>query len=204
MKALINTTSVTEVRLRNIIEVGLDVSGMLRLFEKGSKDNLRSAILREVWRLFESESKTQFHEFHASFCDWGTHNIRLAEKTKNGIVTKQSRPASYGQIAKTLDVVLKVAVYYSHLPDCRRSQLISRWLNAAVDNKMMAFLRRYYPQDIKLWPTTIERVDKSAYAAIQETVRKFINEKHGGSITPVQFDDIYWEALNRPEASSVK
>ena len=58
-------------------------------------------------------------------------------------------------------------------------------------------LKKYYPADVRPWPTAIEQVNSSVYATIQETVRKFIHDKHGGSITPVQFDDIYWEALNR-------
>ena len=121
----------------------------------------------------------------------------LAERKKNGQVVKKARLASYGQIAKTFDVVLKVTVYYSHLPDVKKSALISKWLNAAVDTKMMAMLKKYYPADVRPWPTAIEQVNSSIYATIQETVRKFIHDKHGGSITPVQFDDIYWEALNR-------
>jgi hypothetical protein len=64
---------------------------------------------------------------------------------------------------------------------------------------MMAMLKKYYPADVRPWPATIEQVNSSIYAAIQETVRKCIHDKHGGSITPVQFDDIYWEALNRRE-----
>jgi len=48
-----------------------------------------------------------------------------------------------------------------------------------------------------LWPTTIKQVKSSTYTVIQETVRKFIAQKHNNGITPVQFDDIYWEALNR-------
>ena len=55
-----------------------------------------------------------------------------------------------------------------------------------------------YPNDIKLWPTTVEEVDRSAYLAMQNAVKKFIREKRGGDIVPVQFDDIYWTELNWP------
>ena len=33
-----------------------------------------------------------------------------------------------------------------------------------------------YPDDIKLWPTTVEEVDRSVYLAIQNAVKKFIRE----------------------------
>jgi len=184
-------------RLNNIIDMGLDFSAMMRLFEKGAKKKLRARILSEIRRIFQAESKEQFNDIHTDFSNWGMANIMLAERRKNGQIIKSTAPASYGQIAKILDVVLKVAVYYCHLPDCERSRLISGWLNAAVDTKMMQFLNKCYSEDIKRWPTTIERVNSSEYRAIQGIVRKFIDEHHNGSISPVQFDDVYWEALNR-------
>ena len=98
--------------------------------------------------------------------------------------------------------MLKVAVYYCHLPECGKSNQLSRWLNAAVDRRIMAMLKKHYPKAIEPWPSAIEQVDSGRYIKIQEMVRKFINERHNGSITHVQFDDIYWEALNRPKALS--
>ena len=138
---------------------------------------------------------------HLSFCSWGIKEIILAEKSrKSGQVIKKAGPASFGQIAKTFDVVMKVAVYYCHLPSCEKSRQISGWLNAAVDTRMMAMLKTCYLADMASWPTTIKQVDSSAYRSIQEIVRKFISERHNGNIIPVQFDDIYWRALNRQEA----
>jgi len=86
------------------------------------------------------------------------------------------------------------------LPECGKSKQLSWWLNATVDRRMMAMLKKYYPKAIEPWPSAIEQVDSGRYIKIQEIVRKFISERHNGSITPVQFDDIYWEALNRPKA----
>lgn len=200
MKKQLKLKNAHEARLGNIIDMGLDFSAMIRLFNKGSKKKLRDKILDDIRKVFEAKSENQFIGFHASFCNWGTENIMLAEKKRDGQIIKRAVSSSYGQIAKILDVVLKVAVYYSHLPDCDKSQLISGWLNAAVDTKMMALLKTYYPKDISRWPTTIQQVDSSDYTAIQKIVRKFISERHNNNITPVQFDDIYWEALNR-EAS---
>jgi len=172
---------------------------MIRLFEKNTKEKLLPRIINEVQSIFEATSEKQFQTIHSGFCDWSINNITLAEKVRNGQVIKRSGPVSYGQIAKTFDVVLKVTIYYCHLPDIEKSQIISRWLNAAVDEKMMAMLKKSYPASIKPWPDTIELVDRSSYAEIQETVRKFIRDNHGDNITPVQFDDIYWKALNRQE-----
>lgn len=188
-----------EARLQNIIDMGLGFSGMIRLFEEGSKRELHKEILAQARRVFTAESEEHFKEVHSSFCSWGVRQIILAEKKKSGQVIKKAGPASYGQIAKTFDVVLKVAVYYCHLPNCEKSQQISGWLNAAVDTRMMRMLKKHYHKDIASWPAAIEQVDNSTYLSIQGIVRKFIADRHNGNIIPVQFDDIYWRALNRQQ-----
>jgi hypothetical protein len=188
------------IKLENIVDMGLGFSAMIRLFDKGSNRKLHEQILIETQKIFIAESEEDFKTIHLRFCKWGVRQIILAEKKKNGLVIKKSGPASFGQVAKTLDVVLKVTVYYCHLPDCEKSQRISRWLNAAVDTKMMDMLKACYPLDMASWPKTIEQVDVTAYKSIQAIVRKFIFEKHDGSIIPVQFDDIYWRKLNRNQS----
>jgi len=179
--------------------MGLDFSSMIRLFNKGSKKIFRDKVLSEINSVFVVDSEKQFNEIHRNFCNWGKRNIILVEKRskKDGRVIKKAGPASYGQVAKTLNVVLKVAIHYCHLPNRQKSDLVSKWLHAALDNKMMAYLRNYYPNEISPWPTTIEQVNSTEYELLQGIVRKFIQEKRQDCITPVQFDDIYWKALNR-------
>lgn len=181
----------SKAKLSNIIDMGLGFSGMIRLFKQGEKEKLHKELLSVVQKVFKAESEQQFREIHSSFCKWGTENITLAKKKSK---------ASYGQIAKTLNVVLKVAVYYSYLPRCEKSKQISRWLDAAVDTKMMEYLKERYREAIEPWPTAMEHVDESDYREIQKVVRKHIKEKHEGKITPVQFDDIYWEAFKHAKA----
>jgi hypothetical protein len=186
-----------QIRLYNVIDMALTFSAMIRLFNKGTKDKLRDRIALRSKDVFHAQEKEEFINIHSNFCRWGIENICLAEKKRNGQVIKPAAPASYGQIAKTFDVTLKVVIYYSHLPDCERSQKIAKWLNAAIDTKMMAMIREYYGKDLSCWPTTIEQVDQTTYKTLQAIVRRFIKEKHNNEILPVQFDDIYWNLLNR-------
>ena len=187
-----------EIRFQNVIDMGLDFSSMMRLFRKGSKVELWKRLTENIAeKIFAVNSKEEFDKIHSEFCDWGTRNICLAEKRRNDRIIKESKGASYGQLAKTLDVTLKVAIYYSHLPNCEKAREISNWLNAAVDTQMMAMLRKEYPNDICPWPTSVEEVNKTKYGEIQRVVHKFIKEKHADKIMPVQFDDIYWSKLNR-------
>ena len=190
-------SDLTKIKIHNIVDMGLTFSAMIRLFQQGSKEKLRRQILTEVRNVFKTESKDQFTTVHSKFCDWGVKNILQAEKKRRERIIKKVAPASYGQIAKTFDVVLKVTIYYSHLPNCEKSRAISRWLNAAVDTKMMAMLKRFYPEALQPWPTTVEQIGVEDYRKIQQVVRKFIAEKHSGKILPVQFDDKYWYFLNR-------
>ena len=201
MEDILKLNDARVAKLHNIIDMGLGFSAMMRLYDTGSKAKFRTRILTEVEKIFHAECKEDLQAIHSDFCHWGENNITLAEKKrKDGRIIQEAGPASYGQIAKTLDVVLSVAIYYCHLPNCEKSRQISGWLNAAVDTKMMAYLKRHYPKAITPWPTTIKQVNNSTYIRIQDTVSKFINDKHDNSITPAQFDDIYWEALNRKEA----
>ena len=180
-----------EVRLRNIVTMGLGFSAMTRLYESASKDEFHRRILGVVKELFQAKSREEYVQIHSTFCEKEIGRIKLAKK---------GTAASYGQIAKTLDVVMKVAVYYAQLPDCRKAQELTKWLNAAVDTRMMAYLNKYlnekHPQKSKL-PKTVEKVKKKEHTYIQDVVRDFIKEKHQNKIYPAQFDDIYWRWLNR-------
>ena len=184
-----------EARFKSILDGGLIFSAMLRNFRPGSKrilleeENLPST----VRKILKCNTQESFDKIHLEFCRWGIRNI---------IQTHNNENASYGQIAKTLNVVLKVVVYYSHCPDCQTAKKLSKFLHAAVDNKMMKMLRRTCHKDFapRPWPGTIAQVDKQAYETIRDIVAKFIEEERDGDrITPVQFDDIYWLRLNRTD-----
>ena len=179
---------VQEVRLCCLIDLGLNFSAMLRLYRKGSKEKLYNKVLSEMPFLLQSEDEEQLQITHSSICEWGVRNLPANERLGH---------ASYGQIAKTLDVILKVVIDYGHMPDCRKAKQMSPWLNSAVDNKMMNMLRKNYPDAIKLWPANIRQVNKEKYLTIQSLVRRFNIERHSNRITPVQFDDIYWWYLNK-------
>lgn len=128
--------------------------------------------------------------------DWGTRNIDQTERVRNGTIIVQKSKASYGQIGKTLDVTLKVAVYYCHLPDCEQSSKICQWLNAAVDTAMMGKLQSLFPEEMRPWPTSLKEVDKYRYSKIQDAVRKSIKRDHNDSITCSQWEDINWKEAN--------
>ena len=186
-----------KIKLFNIVDMGLSFSAMIRLYEKESKRIIRANIMNILEEINLMNSDCQFEEHHESFCDWGVRTIVLAEKVRNGRVIKKIGPASYGQIAKTLDVVLKVVVHYCHWPNIKKSEELCQRLHAAIDNKMMHFLKGHYPDYFPRWPTSVESVDKSIYKKLQQLVKIFIREKHQNEIRPVNFDDLYWHRLNR-------
>ena len=114
-----------KIKLYNIVDMGLSFSAMIRLYEKNSKQSIHNKILKALDEISLADSKDQFDNYHAKFCDWGVQNIILAERVKNKRIIKNRGPASYGQIAKTLDVVLKVVIHYCHWPNQRKSGQLS-------------------------------------------------------------------------------
>lgn len=199
-----NLSAEEKLRFENIVDMGLAYSAMIRLFVKGEKVKLQEQFVNSTAeRLFNITSKQEFDDIHSDFCKWGIKNIFLAERKRNGIVIKSKGPASYGQIAKTLDVLLKVVVYYCHLPDLEGSNKLCPWINAAVDTNMMRELRENYPNEVQpSWPTAIEEVQEKEYLKIQELVRRAIRELHNDKITPPQYDDIHWRLANQKYARS--
>lgn len=197
MKKHIQINDPKTAMFHNIIGMGLGFSAMMRLFEEKTKVALREKMIKEVRRLLSVKSEEEFRDGHARFCRWGMDNISTAEKTlKNGRI-KPSGRASYGQMAKTLNVVLKVVVHYCRLPNRRRAALIDKWLDSAVDTKMMAYIRPNIRHRDFQWPKTIEQVGEDEYKMIQDAVYVFIEDQHNGMISTMEFDDIYWEALNK-------
>ena len=188
------------VKQRNMVDMALGFSAMMRLFEEGSKETIQIEILERLPRFFKAGSEEVFKAAHNDFCIWGIGKILTAEKKKRGKVIKETEPASYGHMAKILDVVLHVVIHYAHRPDCQTAERLSEWLNPAMDTQMMAFLAGCYPDAFKRWPKKIEQVKGDDYKTIQQTVRQFVKDEYQGNILPVDFDDIYWEVLTRKVA----
>ena len=140
-----------------------------------------------IERIFNCESKLEFDKLHNEFCESGTANIRQ---------TRSKEKASYGQIAKTLDVLLKVAIYYCHLPDCQRSKELCGLVNAAVDNAMMKDLRKQFSIKSSSWPDSLKDVGKADYLRIQKSVKESIRLSHNDSISCPEWDDIHWQMAN--------
>jgi hypothetical protein len=184
------------IRLQNIVDMGLGFSAMMRLFEEGSKKKLHDRIMDFLIEMEVIDSKEQYEKLHSSFCAWGKNNIYLSEKYRQGRRIKERKLASYGQIAKTLDVVIKVVVHYCQWPYPDGSHKISHWIHAAVDNKMMLMLKKEFSGRMLKWPNSVENVDDAAYGKLQQLVIEFC-DSHPMKIMPVEFDDIYWQQLNR-------
>lgn len=194
-------SEVEKLRFENIVDMGLAFSAMMRVFEKDAKEELCNQIVNKVAEdILNASSREEFNRIHTEFCNWGTRNIYQAERKRKGkIITRKGSPATYGQIAKTFNVTLKVVVYYCHLPDCRKFKSICKWLNAAVDTAMMARLKKDFPTQTKRWPHSLKEVDKPTYDRIQKLVDESINQeqKHYGIITRPEWDDIYWKRANQ-------
>lgn len=189
-----------EAKHKNIIDMAFGFSAMTRVFEKRSTAKIVNRLDETLSQIASLKNGKEFQNLHDDFCRWFAQNVKTAErKNKNGTI-KPSMPASYGQGAKVLDVALKVFVHYCNLPSPVAAEKIKKWLNAAVDTKMMKHLKEMPNAEASsIAATSIEDVDEKTYATLQSLVRKDIIEnkvEFPNTNYPVEWDDIMWRRLN--------
>ncbi len=192
----INSSLAVEIKQKNIIDMALTFTAMIRLFEKGSKPRIASRLYGDFKLLNEIRDLEAFYTFHKKYCDWFTRYVKTAQRVRDNIVVKESYYASYGHAAKLLDVILKVYVYYSSLPNKIVAEKIIPFLNTAIDNPILNHLRVSYPNEYIL-PKTVEQIDEKTYRKLQKLIKADIKNNFNNEIFPTQYDDIMWNRLNR-------
>jgi hypothetical protein len=180
----------------NIIDMALTFTAMMRLFEKDSKPRIAKKLSEIFGNLDTITSQKQYKSTHHEFCLWFARSIQTAEKTfKNGR-TKPKQLASYGQAAKVIDISIKVFVYYCEQPNPITAGNLIPFLNGAIDNPILAYLKTKYP-NIKITSSTIEQIDEGAYGDLQKLIALDVLKSFNNEVYPVQYDDILWNMLNR-------
>ncbi len=191
-----NSSFALEIKQKSVIDMALTYTAMIRLFEKGSKSKIANKLYEEYQRLDKIINRTDFEIFHEGFCDWFTSNIKTTERKKNNRITKKSHYALYGHASKLLDVSLKVYVYYTSLPDKCTAETLLPFLNTAIDNPLLKYLRKSFT-DEGIFTNTVEQIDKKIYKKLQGLIRCDIRSKFDNKILPTQYDDIMWYFFNR-------
>jgi len=171
---------------KNIIDMALTFTTMLRLFESDSKQKIAEQLENSLSQLPSISSKEQFEKLHADFCSWFVANIKTAKKRES---------ASYGHAAKVFDVVAKVYVYYCRLPSCEAAAVLLPFLHGAIDTPIMKNLTKYLDLNTNL--ETIGSVGETEYHTLQSFILKHIQEYFESQILPAQYDDIMWYHFNR-------
>ena len=126
-------TPAEEAKHKNIIDMALGFSAMMRLFTAGSAQPIKDHLEQTLEALPSIESDDDFSSMHDNFCRWFVQNIKLAKK---------SEPSSYGHAAKILDLALKVYVYYCKMPNPELAEMLIPRLNAAIDGPILRHLLR--------------------------------------------------------------
>ena len=93
-----------DAKRNNILDMALTFTAMMRVFSKGSKQRIARQLRELTSDLPAITSAEGYEQAHKAFCEWFCREIHTAErKLKNG-KTKISKPTSYGQAAKVLDI----------------------------------------------------------------------------------------------------
>jgi hypothetical protein len=181
-----------QAKKRNIIDMAVGFTGMMRLFQEGTADLIKGKLADIVEGLDRISSEEEFNKMHRGFCQWFVKTIRLA---------KTEEPPSYGHAAKVLDLALKVYVYYCNMPSPAKAESLMPRLNGTIGTRILRHLfkklddiyGKSYPPH--LW--TIKMISKEDYDLLQKVIRQDIRDSLDDTISPVQYDDIMWRRLNR-------
>lgn len=185
-----------DAKRSNILDMALTFTAMMRVFAKGSKERIARQLGELTSGLPAITSAEEYERTHKAFCECFCREVRTAERKLRSGKTRPGRPASFGQAAKILDIVLKVYVFYCSQPSSDVASRIGRFLHGAVDTPIMNYLKRKYPEG-SVRATTIEQVDEQTYRTLQGLLTQDIKDRFHGGMLPVQYDDIMWQELNR-------
>ena len=175
-------------RLTAILHMAFDFASMSRVFEKGSKAKFLKRVRKLLPDLASVATQGDFEALHDRFCTRGRSSLR----TSHGAHQR----ASYGQVAKTLNVVLKVVVGYCEMPERRQAERLLPWLHPAIDNRMMAYLEGQYTDEFPTGVKKIADVDKRAYRALLKLAAWDADDNQGGGLVPVAWEDVVWVEVN--------
>jgi len=182
-----------KAKKQNIIDMAVGSTAMIPLFQERSADLIKEKLADLFEGLDRISSDQDFSKMHRDFCQWFVKTIRLA---------KTEEPSSYGHAAKVLDLALKVYVYYCNMPSPAKAESLMPRLNGAIDTPILRLLykklediyRKSYPPHY-LW--TIKIIDKEDYDLLQKVIRQDIRDSFDDKLSPVQYDDIMGQRLNR-------
>lgn len=183
-------------RRENILDMGLTFAAMIRLFEEGSKNKILNQLADFTAKLETINSQNEYTQLHQGFCYAFSRDIQTAsKKLKNGKL-KPSKPASFGQAAKVLDIVLKVYIHYASLPSESVALKIKPFLHGPIDTPILKYLQKKYSAE-HITATTIESIDEPQYIELQRLISSDIRNRFNNEVIPVEFDDIIWKEQNR-------
>jgi hypothetical protein len=182
-----------QAKKQNIIDMAVRFAAMMPLFQEASANLIKEKLTELFEGLDRISSDQDFSKMHRGFCQWFVKTIRLA---------KTEETPSYGHAAKVLDLALKVYVYYCKMPSPTKAEVLTPWLNGAMDTHILSYLYRKL-EDIegKPYPPhyswTMKVINRDDYDLLQKVIRQDIRDSFDGNISPVQYDDIMWRRLNR-------
>lgn len=183
-------------KLKNIIEMALISTAMLRVFEKRAKEKIINELnfFEEIEKFFKIKEKEEFDKLHSELCNKFSKIIKSynKKKNKNG---KQLIDTSFGQAAKVVDIVLKVCIYYCEIPGKNKSKIIAKLLNSPIDTPILEYIKNKYKKEENINAKSINEIEEETYKKIQKLIRHEIKREYYGIILPVQWDDMKWREL---------
>jgi len=97
---MLHRTKAEAIKKRNIIDMAITFTAMVRVFEKKSKERITDKLYELAEKLEDVHTKERFEEIHSKFCHWFVADIKTAERNLKNHTKKEALSPSYGHAAK--------------------------------------------------------------------------------------------------------
>lgn len=169
----------------NMLDGCLFSTKMYRIFQKGSLNVIRNALIKKIVEFCNVKTQLEFNRKRSRLIRFFiSHVIQRGAKRS---------PASYGQAAKVVDLMLCHLFYESF---CRQERVIP-WLYPAIDNNYLQYLKRQYREEFPANVTSLKTIDKEIWAKLQRLILLDIDNKFQGKLYPVEWDILKWPEFAR-------
>jgi hypothetical protein len=174
----------------NTLDGCLFSTKMYRIFQKESLKDIRDTLINEIIEFCNVKTQLEFNRKRS-------HLIRffISHITQRGV--KRS-PASYGQAAKVVDLMLCHLFYQSFV----RQKRIIPWLYPAIDNVFLRYLKDNYKKKFPKNATSLKNIDKKTWMRLQHLILIDIDKEFQRKIRPVEWDILRWRELARKREES--
>ena len=165
-------------------------ASIARVLEKGGVDKFEEFAWEAAQQLGGVECVEDFDRFHGNFVGEIMRTLRTNEKTG-------SKPLSYGQGQKPVNVFLKAYVDKAGLPEAKLAEKLRPFLHVPLDSEMMEYFCEEFPNEYGAFVRPV--IDKYQQAGKRHGYNFRLSDREFLALHQILDEDHYyaWQNLFR-------